>query len=73
MGRKTLFSVIYVDTDVKSSTILPVILQQGCITNTEHNQPVLNWSGFWRDCSLGSGFEIAHKRKLQTTTVWEIN
>lgn len=35
---KILFSVIYVDANVKTSMILLVILQEGNITSTEHNQ-----------------------------------
>ena len=36
---KILFSVTYVGANVKTSMILPVILQEGNITNTEHPSP----------------------------------
>ena len=38
MGMKILFSVTYVDANVKTSMILPVILQEGNITNTDGKQ-----------------------------------
>lgn len=52
MGMKILFSVTYVGANVKTSMILPVILQEGNITNTENNHALLPLLCLFVFCSL---------------------
>ena len=52
MGMKILFSVTYVGANVKTSMILPVVLQEGSITNTEHNHTLLSSVGLFVFCNL---------------------